>query len=85
MGDFPQKVGECFNNYFIKTLSSTWWDTFLVPAYRWQRQVDVSEFKDSLVYITSSRPAMFIVRLSQTNIKVNGKGPIMPEILTDVT
>jgi hypothetical protein len=34
-----------------------WWPRTLIPALRRQRQVDLCEFKASLVYIVSSRIA----------------------------
>jgi hypothetical protein len=34
-----------------------WWRTPLIPALGRQRQVDLSEFRDSLVYQVSSRTA----------------------------
>ena len=44
------------NNNNKKTLQGwVWWHTPLVPAFGRQRQVDLCEFKASLVYRVSSR------------------------------
>lgn len=57
-------------------ISQSWWHKSLIPAFRKQRQDRmISEFKDTLVYITSSRTTRDIQRnpVSKTKNKTKTK------------
>jgi hypothetical protein len=50
-------------------VSQRWWCTLLIPAFEKQSQVDLCEFRASLVYRVSSRTARATQRNPVANLK----------------
>ena len=76
---------KCHRNISVEL----WWRTLLIPALRRQRQVDLYEFKASLVYRASSRTGpkgtqrspVSEISLSQHSLDMHAWSALTPESL----